>query len=128
MSDDDVPKLPRGKGLTLRGSDLVRIGMFATLLVCILALGQPCADGVSGFVESFAPPDATPAGAPAEMQLERLSDEEIRRRFPETPDEQPAEQPEEAAPEPRSPADPGLPDAKRPARPATDGAAEARRP
>jgi hypothetical protein len=79
--DDDVPRLPRGKGLHLRTAHLVRIGMFATLLVCIVALGRPCADGVAGFVESFSPPpDASPA-AP-DLQLERLSEDQIRARFP----------------------------------------------
>jgi hypothetical protein len=83
--DDDVPRLPRGKGLRLRPSDVARIGMVALLLVCIVVLGRPCASGVAGFVDSFSPaPDAGPAAPPAagEMQLERLTEEEIRRRFP----------------------------------------------
>jgi hypothetical protein len=82
--DDDVPRLPRGKGLRLRSTDVARIGMVALLLVCIVVLGRPCASGVAGFVDSFSPaPDAGPA-APAteELQLERLTEEEIRRRFP----------------------------------------------
>jgi hypothetical protein len=79
--DEPVPRLSRGAGFKLRTPDLVRIGMFATLLVCVIALGRPCADGMAGFVESFSPPpDAAPA-APA-IQLERLTEEEIRRRFP----------------------------------------------
>ena len=81
-ADDDVPRLPRGKGLRLRSSDVVRIGLFATLLVMIIALGRPCASGVAGFVDSFSPPpDAAPPAA-SEMQLERLTDEQIRARFP----------------------------------------------
>lgn len=79
---DEVPKLPRGKGLRLRPADLFRIGMVAVLLLCVLALGQPCADSVAGFVDSFAPP---PDAAP-EMKLERLTDDEIRSRFPADPD------------------------------------------
>jgi hypothetical protein len=82
--DDDVPRLPRGKGLRLRTADVARIAMVGLLLVCIVVLGRPCASGVAGFVDSFSPaPDAGPA-APAveDMQLERLTEEEIRRRFP----------------------------------------------
>jgi hypothetical protein len=83
--DDDNIRLPRGKGFRLRSTDAVRIGMFATLLVLILVLGRPCADGVAGFVDSFSPPpDAAPAAPPPEsgMQLQRLTEEEIRKRFP----------------------------------------------
>jgi hypothetical protein len=84
--DDPVPRLSRGRGLRMRTPDLVRIGMFATLLVCLIALGRPCADGMAGFVESFSPPpDAAPAAAPP-LQLERLTEDEIRKRFPGEPD------------------------------------------
>jgi len=88
---EPIPRLSRGRGLRLRTSDLVRIGMVATLLICILALGRPCADGMAGFVDSFSPPpDAAPAAAPA-LELERLTEEEIRRRFPGDPDAAAAE-------------------------------------
>jgi hypothetical protein len=81
-ADDDVPRLPRGKGLRMRSSDVVRVGLFATLLVMIIALGRPCASGVAGFVDGFSPPaDAGPPAASG-MQLERLTDEQIRARFP----------------------------------------------
>lgn len=85
---DDVPRLPRGRGFRLRSGDVVRIAMFATLLVMVLALGRPCASGVAGFVDGFSPPPdggAAPASAtPATegMQLERLTEEEIKKRFP----------------------------------------------
>ncbi len=82
--DDDVPRLPRGKGLRLRTTDVVRIAMLVLLLVCIVVLGRPCASGVAGFVDSFSPgPDAGAAPAASEeMHLERLTEEEIRKRFP----------------------------------------------
>ncbi len=82
--DDDVPRLPRGKGMRLRSTDVARIGMVALLLICIVVLGRPCASGVAGFVESFSPAPDAGAAAPAteELQLERLTEEEIRRRFP----------------------------------------------
>jgi hypothetical protein len=83
--DDDVPRLPRGKGFRMRPPDLIRIGMFLTLLVMVIVLGRPCASGVAGFVDSFSP--AIDAGAPppsgtGEMKLERLTEEEIKKRFP----------------------------------------------
>jgi hypothetical protein len=79
--DDPIPRLSRGRGLRLRGPDLVRIGLVATLLVFVIVMGRPCADGMAGFVDSFSPPpDAAPAEQP--LQLERLTEEEIRRRFP----------------------------------------------
>ena len=83
--DDDVPRLPRGKGFRLRSGDLVRIGMFATLLIMVALLGRPCASGMAGFVDSFSPAvdaGAAPTAAPEDMQLERLTEEEIRKRFP----------------------------------------------
>lgn len=75
--------MPRGKwfGKAPRTVEIMRIGMVGTLLVVILVLGRPCAEGMSRFVESFAPaPDAAPA-APA-LQYERLTEEQIRKRFP----------------------------------------------
>jgi hypothetical protein len=84
--DDDVPRLPRGKGLRLRTADVARIAMVALLLICIVVLGRPCASGVAGFVDSFSPPpDAGALPAPAasdDMQLERLTEDEIKKRFP----------------------------------------------
>jgi len=90
--DDDVPRLPRGRGIRMRSGDAVRIGLFGTLLVMLLALGRPCASGVAGFVDSFSPPpDAAPPAAEG-MQLERLTDEQIRERFPAEPESKPRHQ------------------------------------
>ncbi|HEU5060888.1 MAG TPA: hypothetical protein VFU21_30365 [Kofleriaceae bacterium] len=82
-TDDDVPKLPRGRWFgALRTVEIIRIGMVATVLVVVIVLGRPCADGIARFVESYAPPpDAGPASAPA-MKYERLTEEEIKKRFP----------------------------------------------
>jgi hypothetical protein len=81
---EPVDRLPRGRwfgGKGPRSIEILRIGMVATLLVVIVVLGRPCADGMARFVESFAPaPDAGPA-KPA-LQVERLTPEEIERRFP----------------------------------------------
>ena len=83
--EEPIPRLSRGRGLRMRTSDIVRIGLFGTLLVFVVVMGRPCADGMAGFVESFAPaPDAAPAAPP--LQLERLTEDEIRRRFPGDPD------------------------------------------
>lgn len=50
---DDVPKLPRGRGLRLSTPQMLRIGVTAGLLVMLIVMQKPCADAVSGFVTSF---------------------------------------------------------------------------
>ena len=87
--EEPVPRLSRGRGLRLRTSDVVRIGLFGTLLAFVVVMGRPCADGMAGFVESFSPPPDAGTAAPP-LQLERLTEEEIRRRFPGDPDAGPA--------------------------------------
>lgn len=58
-----VPRLPHGKGIRISGPAIVRILMFAALLLAVLALRKPCADGVSRFITQFDEPDAGVAGA-----------------------------------------------------------------
>lgn len=58
--DNDVPKLPRGKGVTLSGAQWMRIAMTATTLIALLALRGPCSEGAGRFVTSFGTPP--PAG------------------------------------------------------------------
>lgn len=93
-----VARIPRGRGFSLRRGDMVRIGMFATLLVCVLVLGRPCADGMAGFVDSFnPPPDAAPP--PPALRYERLTEQEILERFGGASDAGPAvNRPEVGAP------------------------------
>lgn len=82
MTDDETPKLPRGKWFgNVRAIEIIRIGMVATVLVVVIVLGRPCADGVARFVESYAPPPDAGAPAPT-MKYERLTEEEIKKRFP----------------------------------------------
>ena len=50
---EEVPKLPRGRGLKLSGPEIFRIIMFAAMLVAIIALAGPCGRAVSGFVMKF---------------------------------------------------------------------------
>ena len=63
LADDDVPRLPRGRGITLSTAQLVRIVMVAVALVALIALQKPCANSVSRFVTNFAPTDAGVARA-----------------------------------------------------------------
>ena len=80
--DQDIPKLPRGRWFgNLRSIEIIRIGMVATVLVVVIVLGRPCADGVAQFVESYAPPPDAGSAAPA-MHYERLTEDEIKKRFP----------------------------------------------
>jgi len=51
--DDEVPRLPRGRGLKLSGPQLFRIVGLAALLVFLIATQRPCANAVSSFVTSF---------------------------------------------------------------------------
>ena len=58
---EPIPRLPRGKGISLSGPQLVRIAMFAALLVAVLFLRRPCADGIASFMGQF-DPQAADAG------------------------------------------------------------------
>ncbi len=65
-SEDPVPRIPRAKGWGFSGGELIRIAMFATLLVAVLVLRKPCASNVGNFIQSFEPPvDAGAATGPA---------------------------------------------------------------
>jgi hypothetical protein len=51
--DEEVPKLPRGKGLKLSGPEIVRICITGALLVAIIVLARPCGTAVSNFMMRF---------------------------------------------------------------------------
>jgi len=63
LVDDDVPRLPRGRGVTLNRMQLMRIVFTAILLVVVLVLTKPCARATGKFVQSFDTPDGG-SGAP----------------------------------------------------------------
>ena len=56
--DDDVPKIPRGRGLALSFGQILRIATVAVALVALIVLQKPCARSVSRFVTQFGPVDA----------------------------------------------------------------------
>ncbi|HRC55487.1 MAG TPA: hypothetical protein PKU97_06145, partial [Kofleriaceae bacterium] len=64
-SNDDVPKLPRGKGLSLSGAAIMRIGITAIALVALLVLQRPCSRAVGKFVTAFGGPSGGDPGAVA---------------------------------------------------------------
>ena len=67
--DEPIPKLPRSRGFKLSGPEIFRILLFAGLLFGVLALRQPCSEGIGTFVESFEVPDAGPdTGAPEQPE------------------------------------------------------------
>jgi hypothetical protein len=68
--DAPVPRLPRGRGFALSTPALIRIAMFATLLVAVIVMRRPCADNVAGFVNSFDTPDAGAAKHPAQSEID----------------------------------------------------------
>lgn len=53
LTDEDVPKLPRGRGLKFSTVELFRIGFTVIMLVAVLMMARPCANAVSGFVTSL---------------------------------------------------------------------------
>jgi len=53
MDEEQVPKLPRGRGMKLSGPEIVRICITAALLVAIIVLARPCGDAVSNFMMKF---------------------------------------------------------------------------
>jgi hypothetical protein len=63
-NDDDVPRLPRGRGITLNRMQLLRIVFTAVLLVLVIVLTKPCANATGKFVQSFDKPDGGSAAQP----------------------------------------------------------------
>lgn len=53
LIDDDVPKLPRGRGITLSVPQLVRILGLIAVLIVLLVMQKPCSNAVSKFVTGF---------------------------------------------------------------------------
>ena len=53
MSTDEVPKLPRGRGIKLSGPLVFRIAITALTLVAVIALARPCGDAVGRFFNNF---------------------------------------------------------------------------
>src|SRR5258708_20983331 len=51
--DEEVPGIPRGRGIKLSGPELVRVLVTFGLLVGILVLAKPCGDAVGKFVMRF---------------------------------------------------------------------------
>jgi hypothetical protein len=61
--DSPVPRLPRGSGFQLSAQSIIRILMFATLLVGVILLRKPCASSVAGFIDQFETQASADAGA-----------------------------------------------------------------
>jgi hypothetical protein len=64
VTDEPVPKLPRGRGLRFSRPEVFRIVGLAGLLVFLLVTGRPCADSVSRFVTSFGDSGSSAAPLP----------------------------------------------------------------
>jgi hypothetical protein len=59
--DEEVPRLPRGRGLKFSKQELFRIGLMLITLVGLIALTGPCASAVSNFVMDMDGSASTPA-------------------------------------------------------------------
>ncbi len=65
-----VPRLPRGKGTRFSTMSMFRIAMLGMLLVAVLVMRKPCADGVAKFIGGFEQkPDAGAEQAPPRTTL-----------------------------------------------------------
>ncbi|MFT3700571.1 MAG: hypothetical protein QM831_45930 [Kofleriaceae bacterium] len=64
-TDDDVPKLPRGGGFKLSSPQIFRILLTAALLVALIVMTKPCANGVSKFVMGFGSGSGSGSGSGA---------------------------------------------------------------
>lgn len=73
--DEEIPRLPRGRGIKLSRPELFRIAMTLLLLVAVIALTKPCANAVSNFVTSF---DNKPKEPKYEHLKPGMTDEEVK--------------------------------------------------
>lgn len=87
IEDEPVPKLPRGKGITLTRGALTRIGFTAIALVAVLVLQKPCSRAAGQFVTAFgeepgapAAPAVAPAPVPTQYEVltPSMTDDELR--------------------------------------------------
>lgn len=68
-----MPRIPRGRGLSLSFGQVLRIVTVAVALLALVVLQKPCAKSVSRFVTDFGPNDAgvapssSPPRSPAPM-------------------------------------------------------------
>ncbi len=51
--DEPVVKLPRGRGMRLRGPDLFRIAFTVIMLIAVIVFAKPCGDAVGTFFAKF---------------------------------------------------------------------------
>jgi hypothetical protein len=87
---DDVPKLPRGRGLKYSRPELFRVALLVITLVGVVLMARPCANAMTDFVMGFEEQDRAKTmprpgtvDRPAEpQQFEQLSpdmsEEEIK--------------------------------------------------
>lgn len=71
MSDrpDDVPRLPRGRGLRLSRPQMFRIATTLALLIFVIVAQKPCAGSVSKFVTSFGSGSAVTMPTPGTVDV-----------------------------------------------------------
>ncbi|HEX7837791.1 MAG TPA: hypothetical protein VF469_10025 [Kofleriaceae bacterium] len=67
---DEVPRLPRGRGIRLSRPELVRVAGLAILLGFLLVTQRPCASAVSKFVTSFGDQGSAAAAMPRPGTIE----------------------------------------------------------
>jgi hypothetical protein len=65
LEDEEIPKLPRGKGIRgVSRGQWIKIMLTGGLLVMLLVIQKPCADSVSSFVTGFDDPGSAASRMP----------------------------------------------------------------
>jgi hypothetical protein len=77
---DDVPKLPRGRGLKYSRAELFRIALLVITLIGVVLMARPCANAMTDFVMGFEEQDSSTTmprpgtvDRPEAQQFEQLS-------------------------------------------------------
>lgn len=70
LDEEEIPRVPRGKGLRFASGHLIRIGFTVAILVLLIVVQRSCADRVSNFVVDFDQPGSGSSIAPHPSTLE----------------------------------------------------------
>src|SRR5262245_42028968 len=80
-ADQDVPRIPRGRGVAIARGAIIKIALTTTLLVMVVLFRKPCGQATAKFIGSFAqkPDAAMPVELPpGSVSLQGLSGDELK--------------------------------------------------
>ena len=73
--DEEIPRLPRGRGIKLSRPEMFRIAIMLLVLIAVITMTKPCANAVSNFVTSF---DNKPQQPKYEHLKPGMTEEEVK--------------------------------------------------